>query len=358
MDLTSFNQNGYDYVTNLINTAISNGERTALVSGKWIIDKAIRIPSNFTLILDGCHLVLADGCYSNVFINENHNTERGKTIEGKDKNITIKGINNPIIDGGNYNGLSEKNHNRDGLPPIWKNNLILFTNVENFTITDVSFRNQRWWATNFIYCTYGTLKNLDFCACDIGIDVNGNEYHGLDLDRYDEVLIKNADGIDIRQGCHDILIENITGFTEDDTIALTGLFGELEKTYALEGLCSDIYNVKIKNVRSTAFCTIVRLLNQSGVKLHDIEIEDIYDTSKSSSHVVNGGLYAVRIGDNHLYGTRHSTPDETCNISIKNVVGNGRCVLALAGATKNLTFKNLYTNSNTPILIDDRTEVK
>ena len=29
----------------------------------------------------------------------------------------------------------------------------------------------------------------------------------------------NADGIDIRRGCRDIVIENITGFTEDDTVA-------------------------------------------------------------------------------------------------------------------------------------------
>ncbi len=358
MDLTSFNPNGYEYITNLIKTAVFNKENVATVKGKWIIDQAIRIPSNFTLILDGCHLVLANKCYSNVFVNKNHDTEIGKTIKGRDINIKIKGINNPIIDGGNYNGLSEKNHNRDGLPPIWKNNLILFTNVENFTISDINFRNQRWWATNFVYCSNGTLKNLDFCACDIGIDSKGNEYHGLDIDKYNEVLIKNADGIDLRQGCHDILIENITGFTEDDTIALTGLLGKLEKTHAVEGLCSDICNVKIKNVRSTAFCTIVRLLNQSGVKLHDIEIEDVYDTSKNSPHVVGGGLYSVRVGDNHLYGTRHSTPDETYNISIKNIVGNGRYVLSLAGATKNLTYENLSTTSNTPILIDDRTEVE
>lgn len=355
MDFTLFNPNGYDYISNLICTAIANGNRTATINGNWIIDKAIKIPSNFTLVLDGCHLVLADGCYLNVFVNQNHDTEIGKTIDGRDKNIAILGINSPIIDGGNYNGLSEKNQKEKNIP-IWKNNLILFTNVENFTISGINFRNQRWWAINFVYCSNGTLKNLDFCACDIGIDANGNKYHGLNIDKYDEVLVKNADGIDLRQGCHDILIENITGFTEDDTIALTGLCGQLEKTFSVEGLCSDICNIKIKNVRSTAFCTIVRLLNQSGVKLHDIEIDGVFDTCKTSTHVVGGGLYAVRVGDNHLYGTRHSTPDETYNISIKNVVGNGRCVLSLAGATSNLTYENLSTQYDTPIIIDDRTE--
>ena len=122
MCYSNFNKNGYEYISNQISFAISNGKNEATVTGNWIIDQAIRIPSNFTLFLDGCHLVMADNCYSNMFVNENHGTSFGKTIQGRDKNISIIGKNSPILDGGNYNGLSEKNHNTNGLPPIWKNN--------------------------------------------------------------------------------------------------------------------------------------------------------------------------------------------------------------------------------------------
>jgi polygalacturonase len=185
-----------------------------------------------------------------MFVNEHHDTEIGKTVDGTDSNISIIGRGEAILDGGKYNGLSEKTQLINGLPPIWKNNLLLFTNVDGFKVEGISCRNQRWWALNFIYCSNGYLGNIDFCACDIGVDENGQEYHGLKRSKYGQVLVKNADGIDLRQGCHDIVIENITGFTEDDTVALTGLNGRLEQAFSVDGLPSDICNVEIKNVRS------------------------------------------------------------------------------------------------------------
>ena len=38
---------------------------------RWIIDKSILLPSDITIILDSCHLTLADGVYENIFRNEN-----------------------------------------------------------------------------------------------------------------------------------------------------------------------------------------------------------------------------------------------------------------------------------------------
>ena len=154
-----------------------------------------------------------------------------------------------------------------------------------------------------------------FVPSDTAIDSQGNIYHGLSQDKYAEVLIKNADGIDIRQGCHDILIENITGFTEDDMVAVTGLNGLLEKTFAVTSLSSNIYNITIKNLKGAAFCSIVRLLNQDGIKLHDIVIDSVEDTSNVCPYLDKGG-YAVRVGDTHLYGARQSTKEEIWNINI------------------------------------------
>lgn len=353
MEGKHFKSGGAEYICERIRAAVESGGRTATISGAWEIERAVRLPSNFTLILENCHLRLADGSFTNIFVNEHHDTELGRTPAGLDSNISIIGRGAAILDGGKYNGLSERTQLKDGMPPVHKNNLVLFTNVEGFKIQGISCRNQRWWALNFYYCRFGYIADIDFCASDIGIDADGNEYHGLMRERYDEVLVKNADGIDLRVGCHDIVIENITGFTEDDTIALTALFGKGEKQFAVCGLPTDICNVKIRNVRSAAFCTIVRLLNQGGTKLHDIEIDGVTDVAPECDRL-DHGLYAVRVGDVRLYGSRHATAEETYNIAIKNVRGSGDYVVSLAGAMRGLTMYGIEACGDARLLLDER----
>ena len=348
-----FLSDGYNYVTTAIEEAIKNETRTATISGNWNVERAIRLPSNFTLILNDCHLRMADGCYSNIFVNQNHGTDIGKTAAGADRNINIIGRGEAVLDGGKYNGLSEKTQLKDGLPPVWKNNIILFTNVDGFKIEGIACRNQRWWALNFVYCANGYIGNIDICANDTMVDENGNESHGMLRERYWDVLVKNADGIDLRRGCHDIVIENITGFTGDDTIALTGLDGRTDRTLGVEDLPSDICNIKIRNIKTAAFCSNVRLLNQSGVKLHDIVIDGVYDMVETSPHM-DKGRNAVRIGDTHLYGTRHSTSDETYNITIKNVRGGGINVISLAGSMSNLVMYGIESFNGAKMILDER----
>ena len=353
----SFRTGGSEHIAQLIEAGVRDGSRTATVSDNWEIRTAVRIPSDFTLILENCHLRMADNVFSNLFVNEHHDTEAGRTISGTDRNITIIGRGSAVIDGGTYNGLSEKTQYEPGMPPIWKNNLILFTNVSGFRITGVHCRNQRWWALNFIYCSDGYLGDLDFCANDISIDKNGNIYHKLDRSVDADVLVKNADGIDIRQGCHDILIENITGFTEDDSVAVTGLTGRMENTFAVEGIAADIRNIEVRNIATASFCTNVRLLNQGGIRMHDIFVDGVEDTSKDSPHM-EVGLYAVRIGDNRLYGERHSTCEETYNITVRNVRGRGTAVVSLAGAIANLEMSGIESIDGAELLIDERTEAR
>ena len=352
-----FVKNGSEYITNLIAEGIANGTRTATVTGNYEIQWAVRIPSRFTLILADCHLRMADGVYANMFVNENHDTPLGETLEGTQHNISIIGKGRAILDGGNYNGLSEKTHSKDGLPHVTKNCLVMFSNVDGIRIRDIACHNQRYWALNFIYCCNGHISGIDFKANDLAIDPEGNEYHGLIRSRYKEVVVKNADGIDLRQGCHHFLIEDITGFTEDDTIALTNL--NLKSTgrsmFAVEGASSDICHVLIRNVRASAYCTIVRLLNQGPVKIHDITVEDVFDTSADCPHL-DHGKFAIRVGDaEYLYGERHSTAEETYNIKLRNITGRGYAVLHLAGAIGNISYENISAMGETELLQDRRT---
>ena len=353
MDNKIFLKGGCEYIAAKIDEAVKNESRTAAISGNWEIDQAVALPSNFTLILNDCHLRMADGCFSNMFVNENHGSEIGKTQAGTDRNITILGRGEAILDGGKYNGLSETTQLTDGMPPIWKNNLLLFTNVDGFKISNISCRNQRWWALNFIYCSNGYIGNIDFCASDTAVDADGNEYHGLKQSAYEEILVKNADGVDLRKGCHDIIIENITGFTEDDSVALTALNGIMEKTFEVDGLPSDLCRVEIRNIRTEAFCANVRLLNQGEIKLHDISIDGVYDMSQDSPRM-DRGMFAVRIGDPHLYGKRHAAKDETYNIAIKNVRGRGGYVISLIGAVDNLVMYGIESFDGAKMLQDER----
>ena len=335
-----FQPGGAAYISAAISKAVSSGCREAVITGCWEIDRETRIPGDFTLILENCHLRLADGAYCNIFVNEHHDTELGKTLRGRDRNIRILGRGKAILDGRNYNGLSEKTARKDSMPPIWKNNMILFTNVEGFHIANLHCRDQRWWALNFIYCAHGVVENIDFRACDIGVDENGNPYHGLIRDKYDQVLIKNADGVDLRQGCHSIVIRNITGFCEDDSVALTCLNGRMEQRFAVEGLSPEICHVTVQNVKTAAYCSNVRLLNQGGMILHDILVDGVEDMSADCPYL-DYGVYGINVGDIHMYGSRHSVSGETYNITLRNIKHRGVAAVRLAGVIDNLILENV-----------------
>ena len=76
----------------------------------------------------------------------------------------------------------------------------------------------------------------------------------------------------------------------------------------------------------------------------------------SGSPHMDRGLYAVRVGDTHLYGARHSTKEETYNIQIRNVVGGGRYAIALAGEIDRLVLFGIEAVNGAKMLKDDRTE--
>lgn len=332
--------NGAKLIQQQIDAGKENGTNTAVITGNYEIDCTILIPSDFHLVLDNCYLRMADNTFCNMFTNVSCRTEIGRTLQGTDRNIIIEGRGRTVLDGGEYNGLSEKNHSRDGWPHISVNNVILFTNVDGFEIKNLHIINQRWWAMNFIYCRNGKIRDIDFRSDYTRIDENGNRVPGLLNADYQSTYIKNADGIDLRQGCHDFIIENITGFCEDDSVALTGLDQSTEKMYKVEGLCKDIYNVIVRNVNTSCYCTNVRLLSQSGIKLYNVLVDGVMDSSMGSEYM-DRGEGAVRIGDNHMYGDRHATADECYNITVKNVYSRGKVVLKLAGAMKDCSFENI-----------------
>ena len=331
--------NGGSKIQSEIDAAIKNGKREIFIEGNYEIEKAVVIPSHFTVILGNCHLRLQDDSFTNIFTNT-ATVGEDRTSKARDCDIHIIGRGHAVLDGGKFNGLTERNCRERGMS-MTVNNLILLSNLEDFSITGVHLCNQRHWAVNLVHCAFGVVRDIDVLADDEILYVDGERDYEIDyrgLCRNHLPMLRNADGIDLRHGCHDILVENITGFTEDDTVALTALPGG---KLSVTDLPTDLYNITVRNVRSSSWCANIRLLNQGGVKLYNILIDGVTDTSKDSTHM-NRGLFGIRIGDKRLYSTRHSTPDETYNIVVRNVFSRAETIVDMAGSITNCTVENIY----------------
>ncbi len=341
IDNVDFQENGGAYIQGLIREAVGRGDRFCTVTGNWEMEQAVRIPSDFALILDNCHLRQKDGVICNMFTNEHLNTGQW------DYDITIEGRGRVILDGGEPNGLHQRSlkANPEKYPGITYsgvNSLILFAHVDGLRIRGLHLRNQRYWAMTFVYCCRGVLKELDFRSNDTWIDEDGQRRHGLVRGKYEQILVKNSDGIDLRCGCHDFLIQDITGFTQDDSVALTALFGAIEKAFYTEGDRKEICNVIIRNVNTAAYCANVRLLNGDGILLHDVLIDGVFDASRDSRHMDAGDVH-VRIGDAHNYGRIVSQPGEVFNITVRNVHSTGTAqTLQVFCPVDGLTAENIY----------------
>lgn len=348
-----FIQNGGEILQKQIEEAVKNGQNQTVITGDYEIEKAIVLPQNFTVILEDAYLRLKDDSFCNIFINRS-SVQPTRTLAERDYNIHILGKGRAILDGGKFNGLTERNAKEKGYL-MYVNNLILLTNLENFSIKGIKLINQRWWAINLMYCSNGHVRDVEFCADDSVLYVDGERDYSInykDLMKSHFDLLRNADGIDLRVGCHDILIENISGFTEDDTIALTSLIQNASCKYSVEGVEPSIHDITIKNVKSSSWCANVRMLNQGGAKLYNITVDGVEDTSKDSPHM-NRGLYTVRVGDNFLYSTRHSTEDETYNITIKNIYARAEKIICLAGSIKNCVIENVNGFDNFGVKIEN-----
>ena len=175
------------------------------------------------------------------------------------------------------------------------------------------------------------------------IDENGIHHPDLKPTTYEEVYVKNADGIDLRIGCHDFLIENISGFCEDDSIALTAIGkGEIAHGYFVSDLDSDIHDVTIRNVVTDAYCANVRLLCANGHKLYNINIDGVNSllSDRRTSDLGLRNNAAIRIGDMR-YTSNYSKLDEVRNITVRNVVSESLCAVTVCNGISDSTFDNI-----------------
>jgi len=305
-----------DYDTLVINKMINDAKKSGTNSitipsinpkngsNIWNITSPIILPSDITVYINNCTLLRTKYSYCNIFTVED-SYKIGVTVNDEIKNVKVIGIGNAVLDGGIPNGLNKFTVTGRGsyVPNSYTNCIIYFRNVNGFEISNLHLRQQGFWAINFIYSRNGTVENIDFAR---------------------GTYIINQDGIDLRCGCNNIRINNITGFTGDDTVALTALQGWGERKLKVSGKDIDIHDVSITNITARTFsgCFIVRLLNHDTCRIYNIDINNVFDTTLEISETHSYARAAVVLGHPRYYSASITAEGDLCDVTIKNVASN------------------------------------
>jgi len=260
----------------------------------YLISEAIALPSNTTMIVDGCKIKLADNIFDNIIRSGNLDIDEADPYGYAKQllpaqNIKVLGKNGAEIEGAEnfYEGVNPKTGVKEkwlGDYWGWRNFTILFSYVDGFEISGLKVSKTHSWG---IVLTNG-------CK-------NGHVNH-INL----HTTVKNGDGVSIIQGGSDIVIENITGETSDDTIILAAfdetrwsnnkyVFPLLPVRYSDYSYGGDIHDITCRNIETSGIHHVMILL-PSQPKIYNIYCSNISDGPKGGKRKV------MRIYGNGQYG--------------------------------------------------------
>ena len=329
-------------------------ERTG--TNLWVISETIRLPSGATVYLENCRLEMAPKVFCNAFSNSKAWADDRNAAAAEEHDIRIIGLGHAIIDGGEYNQYGERSvpgggivassaENAKRLPKRLVHNCPIYLhNVCGFEVRGIHVRHQRYWGVCCSFCSDGQIRDVRFEA-DISYVSDDGQTH--DPSRrpveYKNLWVKNGDGIDLRTGCNNILIENITGWTEDDTVALTNLRGSEEADW-VEGRSTDIHHVVVRNVRAGCWkwMNLVRLLCTDGNRIHDIVLDTIVDIRQPDWDWRMASAVQLNDDSREYQTIRQPVMGELYNIEVRNVISGGYAAVRLFNPMQNVTVENVY----------------
>ena len=349
----------------------------------WLLDEAILLPENTTVVLQNVKIKLSDACRDNFFRTANS----GIGIEDpiRIRNVHIRGEGFCLLEGADHpraTGDSSKRlhapcphypedivkvadwvpEERRSLEKIdfwdvhnhsygtdahrpeesqygdWRGIGVLFANVENFSISGLSIKESHGWAISLEACSYGRVENIEFNA-RMHKTIDGMVMN-----------MENQDGLDVRNGCHHILINNITGQTGDDVVALTAIAnpqylpgGSMRSTHVMPNDWTrrerDIHDIIIRNVTAHSYlCYTVRLLPALS-SIYNIVIDGVIDTSPD----VNACVGTLLLGDRGLYG--ENLPDSMRNVTVSNVICHSRAAVIVEGFLSDSVITNVVNQN-------------
>lgn len=313
------------------------GYKTVVFDGKdYRIDRAILVSSNTQVVIDNCTIKQNDYVFDNVFRGDNllinaidpYGTPIDVTpicnikIIGKG-NATIIGTDKPQT---GYHPFFREYQQMTGDFWGWRTLMFSFSCCDGFEMSGLNLRQTMCWAISFDNCQNCYLHDLD---------IRSN--------------VKNGDGIDFRSGCNHCTVENITGFTSDDTVACTALstgkkerelsryLGRMEPYNAShENIDGNIHHITIKNVHTGGYHHGIICLAARGNQVHDIEISNIKETGEGTREATvkvytgygdgynKGDIHDIKIGDVTSEKAKYAlmVACEADNLTAENIVQN------------------------------------
>lgn len=290
-------------------------------SAAWHMEKAVKVPSCMTIVFLNSYLRQVDFVYENMFTNSRAYEHEGRCLAHEEHDLTFTGIGDAVLDGGEPNGLLEKTCFLNGLPDKRYNATVLFNNVRNLVLENLQIRQSRWYGTYFIHCDTVRISNIDF-------------------DNFETCC--NRDGVDVRQGCHNFLVENITGTTGDDTIAFNNLGNDGNDGRYVEGKDENTLNVVIRNVKADASRWFtVRLLVQD----RHLEQNFVLDTVMDSSSTENKKQVktTVMIGSHEYHYKVPAELGDLAHITVRDVYSRAaRGGVSFGGHSDDVRVSNVH----------------
>jgi len=366
-------------------------------SGVWLLDSAVRLPSNISVILDNCIIQLSDNCRDNMF--RSNNVGLGIIDPKWNYNINIigigevilKGANNPRSTGDESKTLSincEKDKNnlkksdgqweyditygsdagKEGRKQTgdWRNVMILIAYVDGFKLKNVKIEKTHAWAVS-----HERVVNADIS------DIRINNPGGWQIIDGKKQYFENRDGINLRHGCKNFRIDNISGVTGDDFIALSTLGvnnknqegGVLTSTmitspkwHGAEDNTERIFITNI-NCKTPQWGIAIRVNDMASI--NNIYINGVFYESAGSQTLSVGDSqffqYDTRspVGRNNAtmlvggrgYG-RDSQPGKINNIHAMSIFGDGGYLINIESPIANCSFTNgIYTGKGGQIIL-------
>lgn len=291
---------------------------------KWLIDKAILLPGNMDLVLNNCTIKLSDKCRDNFF--RSANSGLGISDIKPLKNIKIRGIGNVVLEGadnprstGDHNKTLSENPNgnfslsygtdagkvNENQKGGWRNHGIILAHVDGFEITGLTLKDYHAHGIVLERAQNGKVSNITFDVRQ-AVEINGKDQQ-----------ILNQDGLGVRFGCKNIIIDNCRGKSGDDFINIgltdTNVSAGQENVNVVSGsiyrgAVDNISNIYLQNWQD--FYSIshraIRIMPIGNLRINNVFIENMIINKSSKQglfveHTHNiKGLFVQNVISHHM----------------------------------------------------------